>query len=184
MTIEDGFCDESITGLATAAFGLFTFKDDIELGYQIAKVCDTLIEESPNKHALRSRLCRELDSTLKGLVEPQQAVVPRLHDSYNSAMLAGDVETAMSCLSAFCTGSMYTGEELSSVCRKFKGCIEQAVSREILGSRLKVKLILTLFHSFIHSFTLLCVEKVQARRRASRMHGELPPCNSYDRAPK
>ena len=154
MTIEDGFCDESITGLATAAFGLFTFKDDIELGYQIAKVCDTLIEESPNKHALRSRLCRELDCTLKAVVDPQQDVVPRLHDSYNSAMLAGDVETAMSCLSFFCTGSMYTGEELSSVCRKFKGCIERAVSRGNTWFKVEGEVnshTISFIHSFIHS---------------------------------
>lgn len=137
--------------LYPSLFLQFTFKDDVNLGYRIAKVCDRLIEESPNKHALRSRLCRELDCNLKAMVEPQHHVVPLLLERYNSAMLCGDVECgksmpfefcyysfsvthgpdetkAMLNLAAYITGSLYTGESLLPLSQRFKSFLEQSVS--------------------------------------------------------
>jgi len=127
LTIENGVCDDSIVGLATAGYGLFSFTDDTQLGYRIAKVCDALIEESPNRHALRSRLCRELDCTLKGMVEPQHSLLYILPDRYNSAMLTGDVASAMICRLAFCTQSFYAGQNLISLSRTFLACIKESV---------------------------------------------------------
>ena len=88
-------------------------------------MCDSLIEESPNRHALRSRLCREL--AWRSLVEPQQSMVPHFHDRYNSAMLTGDVESAMICLLTYCTASFYSGTNLASLSKTFRSCIKQSV---------------------------------------------------------
>ena len=105
----------------------FSFTDDIELGYRVGKVGESLIEESPNRHALRSRLCLELDSTLKALVEPAQSVVAILPDRYNSAMLAGDMDSAMLSLLAHCIGTLHIGSELKSLSKSFVACIKQSV---------------------------------------------------------
>jgi len=186
LTIESGFCDDSIVGLVTAGFGLvgttlsievtlflfhftshiaifqygscfkFSFTDDIKLGYRIGKVGESLIEESPNKHALRSRLCFELDGTLKALVEPAHCVVSLLPDRYNSAMvslffhvvfllwqlslliificltqlyykLAGDTGGAMLSLLSYCIGRLHIGSELMPLSKSFAACIKQTV---------------------------------------------------------
>jgi len=126
LTMENGFCDDSIVGLVTAGFSLFSFTDNVELGYQIGKVGEFFIEESPNRHALRSRLSFELDGTLKAVVEPAQSVVALFHDRYDSAMLAGDVGGAMHSLLSYCLGKLHTGSELVSLSKFFVACIKQS----------------------------------------------------------
>jgi len=126
LTIEKGFCDDSIVGLVTAGYSLFSFTDDIKLGYRIGKVGESFIEESRNRHALRSRLCFELDSTLKAVIEPMQPAVAQCPDRYDSAMLAGDVASAMLSLLAHCIGSLHIGVDLVSLSKSFVGCIKQS----------------------------------------------------------
>jgi len=126
ITIEYGFCDDSIVGLVTAGFSLFSFTDDIQLGYRIGKVGESFIEESPNRHALWSRLCFELDGNLKAMVEPMQSAVGNCPDRYNSAMLTGDIDSAMMSLLAHCIGSLHIGTELTSLSKLFVACIKQS----------------------------------------------------------
>ena len=158
LMIEAGYCEESIVGLVTAAYCLvsandqlhcsrqcisvsfltfstvhdppakFAFKDDIELGYRIGKVGETLIDESPNMHALRSRLSHELDSNLKLVVEPIQTVVDNFPDRYNSAMMVGDVDMACLSLLAYCVGKLTVGENLFTLSKSYIACIKQSVS--------------------------------------------------------
>jgi len=62
------------------------------------------------------------------MVEPNRTVVPLFIDRYNSAMMNGDVESAMLCLLAYCTGSFYIGTNLVSLTKTFKSCIDQAAN--------------------------------------------------------
>lgn len=143
-----------LTSYLSAFLEQFTFTDNIELGYRIGKVGDVLIEEHRNRHALRSRLCRELDCTLRAMVEPQHSLPPIFRDRYSSAMLAGDPEvskllarkfcsflqtipttlslsnkSAIICLSAYCQACFYTGSmHLEALSKAFIVCLEQAVS--------------------------------------------------------
>lgn len=104
-----------------------SISDDIRLGYRIGKVGEALMEESPNRHALRSRLNHEMYGSLKSLVEPFQSAVNCFPDVYNSAMLAGDIGNAMFSLLGHCIGSLHGGLELASITRMFEKCIKQMV---------------------------------------------------------
>ena len=88
---------------------------------------ESFIEESPNKHALRSRLCFELDSTLKAVVEPMQSAVANCPGNYDSAMLTGDIDSAMLSHVAHCIGSLHIGLELGTLSKSFVACIKQSV---------------------------------------------------------
>lgn len=128
LTLQYGFCDDSIVGLASAGYSVFLFAEDIQLASHIGKVSESLVEESPNKHALRSRLCKELVGTLKLITEPCHSVIASFPELYNSAMMAGDVENAMFCRGWYCGGSFYTGaSNLVSLSRHYVQCIKEAV---------------------------------------------------------
>lgn len=100
--------------------------EDIQLGYRIAKVGDKLIEESQNKHALRSRLCHELDGTLKAVVEPVQNFVTTFPERYNSAILTGDTASAMLSLLGYCIAWIHTGKELTSISKSYVNLIKRS----------------------------------------------------------
>ena len=97
------------------------------MGYNIGKVAETLIEESPNRHALSSRLFLELDGVLKLLVEPAQNIQETLVERYNSAIMTGDVITALRCRLCRCAVGYFTGEPLVSLLRQLTVCIKQSV---------------------------------------------------------
>ena len=99
----------------------------MQLGYKIGEVGEALIEESPNKHSLRSRLCLELDGTLKAMIEEHDSLLAT-PDRYSSAMLIGDVGTALHCHRLYCVGSFMTGSPLISLSKHFITCIQQLVS--------------------------------------------------------
>ena len=106
----------------------FSFTDDAQLGYRIGKVGEQLIDDSPNRHALRSRLTHELDGTLKAFVEPVQSTMAAFADRHNSSVLAGDMDNAMLALVAYNIGSFHTGMSLASLPRTITSCIKQSVS--------------------------------------------------------
>lgn len=87
-----------------------------------------MIEKSQNMHALRSRLCFELDSTLKAVVEPMQSAVSECSSRHNSALLAGDITSSMMSLLAHCIGSLHIGMELTTLSKMFVNCIKRSVS--------------------------------------------------------
>ena len=117
----------SLSHLTIPCHFKFMLTEDIQLGYRIAKVGDKLIEESQNKHALRSRLCHELDGTLKAVVEPVQNFVTTLPERYNSAILTGDTASAMLSLLGYCIGWIHTGKELTSISKSYVNLIKRSV---------------------------------------------------------
>jgi len=127
LTMEYGFCDDSIVGLATAGYSVFNYTDDIQLASQMGKLSESLIEESPKKHVLRSRLCNELVSLLKSIAEPIHSVLPLYPELYNSAMQVGDVENAMICRWSYIAASLWIGAtDLYSVSKHLVLCIKEA----------------------------------------------------------
>ena len=62
-----------------------------------------------------SRLCRELGSASKVIIEPSVGFVATYPALYNLGMLAGDVESSAMCLQHYCIGSFYTGTNLLSL---------------------------------------------------------------------
>ena len=78
-------------------------------------------------HALRARLCFELEGNLKSMVEPAHSVMALLPDRYNSAMLAGDPGSAMLSLLCHCLGCLHIGTELALLWKQYTVCIKQSV---------------------------------------------------------
>ena len=97
--------------MATAGYSVFLFTEDIELAANIGRITELLVEKSPNKHALRSRLCNELLSTLKMIKEPWHSVVALFPGVYNSAMLAGDIENACICRWTYSAGNLWVAAQ-------------------------------------------------------------------------
>jgi len=108
ITIEHGFCEDSIFGLVIAGWTLFAFTDEIHFGHRIIKVGEALIQQQPQKNMLLSRCSRYILS-FKIAVEPIQNVYPFLSNAYNAGILAGDMESAMMCRACWCVARLYSG---------------------------------------------------------------------------
>jgi len=131
LTFENGFCADSIVGLATAGYCMFLFTEEIQLASNIGKVCETLVEKSSMKHVLRSRLCNELFATLRMIKEPWHSVAMIYPDLYNSAMLSGDIENAMICRWSYCSAGFWLGSmNLTSVSRNVALCIKEVAKHK------------------------------------------------------
>ena len=88
---------------------------------------EALIEDSPKKHALRSRLAHELTHAI-GLFEPLQKLTKSFYpDGYQSAMLTGDHATALMCKLLFCTGGLCFGAPLQTLTNHLISCIQQSL---------------------------------------------------------
>ena len=88
-----------------------------------------MIEESPKKHSLRSRLSRELVASVKTAKEPWQSVAALLPELRTSALMAGDVESAVFCQWSHCSSEFWLRlTDLVAVSKHLELCIEQAVS--------------------------------------------------------
>ena len=111
----------------------FLFTEEIQLAFDIGKVCETLVEESPKKHILRSRLCDELFFTLKVAKEPCQSVTALLPGLTTSSLMAGDVENAVYSRWTYCCTLFYAGMiDLVSFSKYSVLCIKEAVSHNVL----------------------------------------------------
>lgn len=87
-----------------------------------------MIAHSKRQHALRSRLCIELEGTLKCMVEPVQSAVSLFPELYDSAMLTGNVALALTCRRLYCNGIFFTGKSDLMTCSKhLVKCIQQSV---------------------------------------------------------
>ena len=106
----------------------YLFTGEFRLAYEIGKIGEKLIEESPTRHVLRSQLCLELDGSLKMMMEPVQSVIALFPDRCNSAMLAGDIDSAMQCRLVFGIGNFFNGSKLEFVSNHLKMLIKEAVS--------------------------------------------------------
>ena len=92
-------------------------------------MCHMLIEESSNKHALRSRLCVELYITMYCAMQPIQVVRYSILPSvYDSALHVGDTENAMNIGFHLCTISFFTGVDLKSLLKRYTNLMKAAVS--------------------------------------------------------
>ena len=91
-----------------------------------------MIEESPQKHSLRSRLSRELVASVKTAKEPWQSVAALLPELRTSALMAGDVESAVFCQLSRCTSEFWLRlTDLVTVSKHLEMCIEEAVSLNV-----------------------------------------------------
>ena len=108
---------------------MFLFTEDIELAANIGRITELLVEKNPNKHALKSRLCNELLSTLKMIKEPWHSVAALYPDAHNSAMLAGDVESACICRWSYSAANFWVAAQgLDHVYKHLVMCIKEMVS--------------------------------------------------------
>jgi predicted ATPase len=130
LTLEYGFCDDSIVGFALAGYSMFVFTEEIQLAWKLGRVSESLVEENPKRHALRSRLCNEL-TTLKSIKEPWQSVQALLPSLYDSAMLVGDVESAMTCRWAYCISALFEGTQgLASLRVEASLCVKEVAKHQ------------------------------------------------------
>lgn len=89
-------------------------------------VAKFLVEESPNRDALKSRLCLELYGTLIGMFEKVTSI--KFAENYRSAMLVGEVDCAVTILLYQTQALFHTAEvDLKKVKRLYIDCIKQAV---------------------------------------------------------
>ena len=128
ITMKYGYCDHSIVGFIMAGYGVFSFTDDTkQLGHQIGKLGECLIKDSPNKHALQSRLSPVLEGYLKLMHEPFQSCLERCHALAHSGMIVGDLESAMNCSRLFCVAGFYIGSNLNSLSETSVNVLQQMV---------------------------------------------------------
>ena len=106
----------------------FTFTEDYQLSFQIGKMCQLLINESQNRHALRSRVCHELLGTILVIMEPAQSVISCYPELSRSAMLAGDTGNAMIARWAHIAGGLSTGENIMLMMNSSEKFLQEAVS--------------------------------------------------------
>ena len=151
---------------------LFTenIEEDIELACRIGTVSESLIDESPDRHRLRSRLCLQLVflTFFKGLASSMLPLFPEL---YHSAMMAGDLESAMMCQFNGLKVEFWTAAvDLASVSNHFVRFIKQAVRMPQIYS----------FSRFRHAQELICVScslSVVVRPSTSITHLSTVPCH-------
>ena len=128
MTLQSGFCDDSIIGFAMLAQGLVSFADDIEFGYRVGKIAQSLMAVSKNTHAIRSRLIPVLGGGVMLFVEPLQSVGQEMRDALKSCKLAGDVEGAMLSRWGYGIVSFYSGMNLRTLEKELLGFFRELVS--------------------------------------------------------
>ena len=112
--------------MANVGFSLFLFTEELELASHLGNVCEALIELSPNRNTLRSRLCNELFGTLKSIKSPWHQVKDAFPELYSSAMLTGDVENALLCRWSYYGTKYWIGDDLTSLATPFLMCMKDA----------------------------------------------------------
>ena len=105
------------------------FTEDFELACYVGTVSESLINESPARHMLRSRLCVELVA-FKLFKRLASSMLPLFPELYHSAMMVGDVESAMQCrLTCWMVEFWTAAVDLVSVSSHIVRFIEEAVSK-------------------------------------------------------
>eukprot|EP00581_Thalassiosira_minuscula_P001914 CAMPEP_0183748936 /NCGR_PEP_ID=MMETSP0737-20130205/68026_1 /TAXON_ID=385413 /ORGANISM="Thalassiosira miniscula, Strain CCMP1093" /LENGTH=1365 /DNA_ID=CAMNT_0025984679 /DNA_START=116 /DNA_END=4210 /DNA_ORIENTATION=+ len=101
LSLDYGFCQDTISGLAFMSHALVHYSTDFQLATQIGRIAESLINDNQNQHSLRARLT-QLMCTIKIFFEPGQACVEFCLNGYNSAKIVGDVDNAMLCGMIYC----------------------------------------------------------------------------------
>ena len=74
---------------------MFHYSEDIELGIRFMRIAESLINGHPNEQNLSAKLTLFM-CTVISQVEPFQATPERIFKGCNSALLAGEIDMAMS----------------------------------------------------------------------------------------
>ncbi len=114
LSLQFGFCDNSLLGLSMAGYSIVNFGSDMMAGYRLSKLAESLVEEHPNRQALKPRLVTIWYGHSKLFVEPVQSGRENFIDLYNQCMLAGDVENAMYSLLFYCSLGFHIGKMTTS----------------------------------------------------------------------
>jgi len=130
LTVEFGFCDDSIIGLAMTGFSMISMFNAIEEGYRVGRIASLLTQDSTNKHALRAKLGTVLESHSRNYVEPMQSVRAEFLHVYNSGMLVGDVESALNAAASFCCAGIHQGAEMSGLGESFSWLLQQMQQKQ------------------------------------------------------
>mmetsp|Transcript_3115 Transcript_3115/g.6865 ORF Transcript_3115/g.6865 Transcript_3115/m.6865 type:complete len:754 (+) Transcript_3115:1916-4177(+) len=106
LTFHSGYCEESISALVHMTHGLVMHTDDIQSASRVNRIADSLIQGHPNEHHLRSRLTW-IGTSAKVFVQPFQAVAECYMKGYNSAIIVGDIDSAMLNVYIYCIASFF-----------------------------------------------------------------------------
>ncbi|KAL7462034.1 hypothetical protein ACHAXS_002432 [Conticribra weissflogii] len=145
LSLQFGFCDNSLLGLSMAGYSIVNFGSDMMAGYRLSKLAESLVEEHPNRQALKPRLVTIWYGHSKPFAEPVQSATENFIDLYNQCMLAGDVENAMYSLLFYCS----LGFHIGNVGKAHLVLIEQTI-------KFKHNTILSAMSSFRACKMLLC----------------------------
>lgn len=129
ITLEYGFCEDTISSVAYASYAIFHYGEDIEMATRLTRIAESLISGHPNEHALRAKLSGCICS-VTSFVEPSQALIERSLMNYNSAQIIGDVDNAMLSSLYYCLTYIYCLSDLASAQIKMRYVLQQSVKHK------------------------------------------------------
>lgn len=129
ITLENGFCEETISSVAYASYAIFHYGEDIEMATRLTRIAESLINDHPNEHALRAKLSGCICS-VTSFVEPSQALIERSLMNYNSAQIIGDVDNAMLSSLYYCLTYIYCLSDLAGAQIKMRYFLQQSVKHK------------------------------------------------------
>jgi len=132
LTFEFGFCEDTISGLITIAYGLMQYSNRTELSKRTNKIAETLIQGSSNLHALRARLTF-MSCSVHGVVEPFQSSRQKILNGYNSASIVGDTDNAMLCGLLHSMGAFLLFAELTGIQRNMVKFMHMMAKQKRIG---------------------------------------------------
>jgi len=133
FTFKYGFCEESIHGLGDFARGLLLETQDIVNSIRIVSLAESLMSGHPNHHALRARLTLRF-CVVKPCTEPVQTCIEHYRNGFNSGMISGDIENAMTCGYLCCFSKMHSGNGLQSTQDACCDFLRQLAKHKHVGS--------------------------------------------------
>ena len=129
ITLEYGFCEETISSVAYASYAIFHYGEDIEMATRLTRIAESLISGHPNEHELRAKLSGCICS-VTSFVEPSQALIERCLMNYNSAQIIGDVDNAMLSSLYYCLTYIYCLSDLAGAQIKMRYFLQQSVKHK------------------------------------------------------
>jgi len=132
LAIEEGYCDDTIPGLAHMSYVLLQYSDDVELAGHFGRLCENCMIGNPQEHSLRARLT-QLHCTVKYFVEPFQTSAATAQNAYNSARIAGDVDNAMLSLVVYTIVHIFSIPDLAGLHKKMIGFLYQMAKHKRIG---------------------------------------------------
>lgn len=132
LTFQFGFCEESITGLATIAHVLWLYFDSVDLSKRINGITEALIKESSNTHSLRAELMMMRASVI-GISQPAQAARDEMYNGHVSATIIGDRDNAMLCGLMYIIVSFLSTQDLEGLQRECVKFVHEMAKHKRIG---------------------------------------------------